>query len=107
MAICSRCHTPHDRTGQRLCLRCHADYMRTWRQHHPPSAEQRRKDNARSYAGTYKRRGRLRPEPCQDCGTTESVEMHHHDYTRPLDVTWLCRSCRLARPRAAPPVATT
>lgn len=24
------------------------------------------------------------------CGTTEHVVAHHHDYSKPLDVTWLC-----------------
>lgn len=36
-----------------------------------------------------KRRGR---KPCQEC-STPNAQMHHEDYTRPLDVTWLCSSC--------------
>lgn len=36
------------------------------------------------------RNGRLVRKPCEKCGT-EKVEAHHDDYTKPLDVRWLCR----------------
>ena len=65
-------------------------YMRRYRQTHPLTPEQRFKDNARSKAGVYKRRGILMPLPCEDCGSSE-VEMHHIDYEYPLIVAWLCR----------------
>lgn len=35
------------------------------------------------------RDGRLKRQPCEVCGATE-VEAHHPDYSRPLDVRWLC-----------------
>jgi hypothetical protein len=39
------------------------------------------------------RAGRLAKQPCAFCGTPEPVEAHHHDYSKPLDVTWLCKPC--------------
>ena len=39
------------------------------------------------------RDGLLKKEPCLFCGATENIHKHHKDYTRPLDVTWLCASC--------------
>jgi len=91
--ICSTCGAEHQRKGQNYCNACHAAYMRGWRATHPMTAEQRMKDAARSYAGVYKRRGHLVPAPCA-CGA-ETVEMHHPDYGRPLDVQWTCRPCHL------------
>ena len=35
----------------------------------------------------------IRAEACWHCGSTERIEGHHVDYSRPLDVIWLCRSC--------------
>ena len=35
------------------------------------------------------RDGRIKKQPCQCCGS-ETVEGHHPDYSRPLDVVWLC-----------------
>lgn len=96
MTMCSRCGVEHQRQKQRYCTRCHAAYMREWRKTHPLTPEQRHKDACRSYAGVYKRRGHLSPEPCQNCGNPE-VEMHHPDYDVPLAVIWLCRPCHLAR----------
>lgn len=68
--------------------------MREWRQSHRLSGESRLKDNARSYANVYKRRGKLIPEDCR-CGSTD-VQMHHPDYAQPLLVVWMCRDCHLA-----------
>ena len=41
------------------------------------------------------RDGRLIRKPCESCGDA-NVEAHHDDYTRPLDVRWLCRRHHLA-----------
>lgn len=83
------------RPNQRLCAACHAAYMREWRKANPMNEIQRMKDSARSYAGVYKRRGKLIQEPCAKCGDPKS-QMHHHDYTKPLEVEWLCRRCHMA-----------
>jgi hypothetical protein len=97
--ICLGCGINQRREGGRKCLQCHAAWMREWRKGRPMTPEQRRRDAARSYAGVYKRRGRLAPQPCRVCGS-EKVEMHHEDYDKPLDVTWLCRPCHLALHRS-------
>lgn len=34
--------------------------------------------------------GSLTRKPCKICGTQPAVA-HHHDYSKPLDVVWLCR----------------
>ena len=55
---------------------------------------QKFKDGCRSYAGVYKRRGKIIKSPCK-CGNPNS-EMHHTDYNQPLRVEWLCRTCHLS-----------
>lgn len=92
---CSKCGQPHERAGQRYCADCHATYMREWRRTHSLNDEAKMRDNARSYAGTYKRRGKLDPEPCMCCGSPDA-EMHHPDHERPLVVVWMCRACHLS-----------
>lgn len=92
---CSKCGDPRDRIGQKYCLACHRLYQRQWRQTHPLTEVQRIKDRARSYAGVYERKGALIPTPCERCNA-EKVEKHHPDYSKPLEIVWLCRPCHLA-----------
>lgn len=36
----------------------------------------------------------IKSDLCQLCGKTNTaIEGHHFDYSRPLDVTWLCKRC--------------
>jgi hypothetical protein len=37
------------------------------------------------------RSGKLKRQPCEICGDPNS-QAHHDDYSRPLDVRWLCRA---------------
>lgn len=62
--------------------------------HNELSLEARAKANARAYAREYQARGLLVPHPCEVCGA--SAQKHHEDYSRPLDVRWLCREHHLA-----------
>jgi hypothetical protein len=47
------------------------------------------KQRAHYLCGNAIRDGRLRRQPCEVCGN-ESVQAHHDDYGKPLDVRWLC-----------------
>jgi len=44
----------------------------------------------------------IRPDTCSDCGGPGFIEAAHGDYSRPLDVRWLCRSCHRKWDKAEP-----
>lgn len=49
---------------------------------------------ARAAVGAAIRNGRLtKAEQCQRCDSTIEIQAHHADYSKPLDVIWLCRLC--------------
>lgn len=49
------------------------------------------------------RGGRLIREPCSVCGSPKS-QAHHPDYSRPLDVLWLCQSHHHQQHCQQPPI---
>lgn len=62
------------------------------------NARQWRKDNPVAYRAQTAvnnaiRDGRLTKLACQSCGSNDNINAHHHDYYKPLDVTWLCALC--------------
>lgn len=82
---------------------------------------QANRDLARSYAKTFRlansrkyhrahqavyeavKRGTLiRPVTCETCGSGGKIDGAHADYSRPLDVRWLCRSCHVRWDREEP-----
>lgn len=89
------CSNPRRNNGkQRYCLEHHNAWCRENRK---PKADitpfEAMKAKARSIANNARRDGKLIPEPCK-CGC-EKVEMHHPDYSKPLEIIWLCRDCHL------------
>lgn len=92
---CSKCgcYLEENRIGkQRYCLACHAQYMRVTRPRYSDLSDERRmKMNARAYLRVYIKRGKVKKKPCIICGNEKS-EGHHKDYTKPLEVIWLCRA---------------
>lgn len=64
-----------------------AERRRRWRLRHPDAHA------AGARVRRAIRQGQLHPEPCEACGATKRIDAHHEDYSKPLDVQWLCRSC--------------
>lgn len=65
---------------------------RTRPKHSDLPEEARLRANARSYANVYVRRGKLKRKPCERCGE-KKAQVHHDDYSQPLQVRWLCVPC--------------
>ncbi len=63
-------------------------HRRDSRKHRQLYPEKTKAHNAIDYALKI---GQLTKQPCP-CGETE-VEGHHKDYSKPLDVDWLCTKC--------------
>lgn len=61
-------------------------FRREW-EHHPDRMK------ARNAVSSALKGNRLEKRPCAFCGSEENLEAHHHDYSKPLDVTWLCSAC--------------
>lgn len=85
--------TPEQRAADR-------EYTRRWNQANPERheagvqaycrrhPERRAARNAVYYAT---KRGKLERQPCEVCGDSDS-QAHHDDYSRKLEVRWLCRT---------------
>ena len=58
-----------------------------WREEHPEAYQ------AQTAVGNAVRDGKLKKLPCEVCGAEANVHAHHSDYSRPLDVKWLCARC--------------
>ena len=55
------------------------------------------KAKARSAVGKAVLKGKLnKPDKCESCNEMKPLEGHHADYSKPLDVTWLCKGCHEA-----------
>lgn len=73
--------------------------------HQQPERKQYNQENARKWnaenpdgyrahylTGNAIRDGRLQKELCVFCGT-DKAQAHHRDYSKPLEITWLCVKC--------------
>lgn len=54
-------------------------------------------DKHKAYYTVYNalKSGRIAKGPCKICGSTEDIHAHHEDYSKPLEVEWLCRGCHM------------
>lgn len=76
--------------------KAHAKALRNYREKHSDRAY------ARNVFGKAIKDGKVEKLPCFICGD-KNVEGHHPDYSRPLDVVWLCnkhhRECHKITPK--------
>ena len=46
---------------------------------------------ARQKVSNALRSGRIKRQPCENCG--RKAQAHHNEYSRPLEIRWLCVQC--------------
>jgi hypothetical protein len=77
------------------CDPCRKDAIRLTNLRHREN--NRGKVRSRQRFGKRVARGLIeRPDRCSSCGAECKPQGHHADYSKPLEVTWLCRACHLA-----------
>lgn len=72
------------------CKSCHAAKMRQYRREGKFRWKYDEKSKARCYLNVSLKRGKVKKLPCEVCGDSKS-QAHHDDYSKPLEVRWLCR----------------
>lgn len=112
LTICKECHLADCQARYRRNRPKHQTLCRTWNERHPQAAA------AIKQVGRAIKAGKLIPQPCELCGAENLVPFrrdwrfpeipcgtfvpavrriiaHHDDYSKPLRVRWLCRSCHI------------
>lgn len=80
-----------------------AKRARAWKLANPEKARLVARANDAIYQAV--KRGKLmRPATCEACDREGKIEAAHHDYSRPLDVKWLCHSCHVRWDHAVPKI---
>jgi len=57
------------------------------------------REKKRAHVAIYdaiKRGDIIKPTKCSKCDKEKRLHAHHEDYTKPLEVKWLCQSCHIA-----------
>jgi len=93
---------------QRIALR--KKVTQTWVEDGRQAESQRRyrnkypeKYHAQTALGNAVRDGLvIKPIRCSKCGQKTKLEGHHEDYSKPLNVQWLCNSCHVDTRRIYP-----
>lgn len=80
------------------CKLCNNEHVKTYHKTKEGKKSSRRqyikhinKKTAKNTANYAEKIGKLVKKPCVVCNSPKS-EKHHEDYTKPLEVIWLCRT---------------
>jgi len=106
--ICKSCYSAYNRKHYRDNFEHYAAYQRE-RNKKPEvkrakafsyarwSRQNREKVRAQGVVGYAARKGLLVKTDCVECGSSEHIHGHHEEYSKPLEVVWLCAKCHHKR----------
>lgn len=105
-ASCKRCLAAKARAARRndpeRARRAARRYSERHAEREKRDRDRRRRASLEKYAARERVRravqaGRLvRPDRCEGCELSVPVQAHHDDYSKPLEVRWLCPACHVA-----------
>lgn len=64
------------------------EYAKRWRRNNIETY--RIMHNAHAHVCRHLKKGTIVKQPCKICGSTKRIHAHHDDYSKPLEVNWLC-----------------
>lgn len=94
---CRECNRKRVRT-HRLnpeCKKLAAQLMSEYRRKNKEKVQARNKVHYHVKVGNMSK-----PEICSVCKCSGKIEAHHQDYSKPLDVIWLCNQCHKGKHNA-------
>jgi protein-arginine kinase activator protein McsA len=81
-----------------ICRPCNNARIRFYRHEH--NGMQKQYEASQRYLAKHPGRTKLYQQchkipmkPCESCGSTKTVDRHHDDYRKPLEIRFLCRLC--------------
>lgn len=103
--LTKRQYTKKYRVQYYMCRDCNTELMQKYRKTKNGMAivrkasyksmdKHRKKQNCRALMNYHLRKGRIeKPKECSMCHEEKKLDGHHDDYSKPLEVTWVCRAC--------------
>lgn len=94
------------RTGRAShCRKCRNQQKKEYYQNNKEQLDKKTKERRQANPEVVNAQNRLkyavrmgylvRPNKCEKCGIETKVDAHHEDYSKALEIMWLCRRCHM------------